>query len=64
MKRRNTRRGCSRPIPLAAQLLLAALLVAVLTLVVLRASDAVDRMETPAGDPYEAVLQEPDTTAS
>ena len=64
MKRRNTKRGCSRPIPLAAQLLLAALLVAVLTLVVLRASDAVDRMETPAGDPSEAVLQEPDTTAS
>lgn len=64
MKRRNTRRGCSRPIPLAAQLLLAALLVAVLTLVVLRASDAVDRMETPAGEASEAVLQEPDTTAS
>ena len=64
MKRRNTRRGCSRPIPLAVQLLLAALLVAVLTLVVLRASDAVDRMETPAEDPSEAVLQEPDTTAS
>ena len=64
MKRRNSKRGCSRPIPLAVQLLLAALLVAVLTLVVLRASDAVDRMETPAGDPSEAVLQEPDTTAS
>lgn len=64
MKKRNTRRGCSRPIPLAVQLLLAALLVAVLTLVVLRASDAVDRMETPAGDPSEALLQEPDTTAS
>ena len=64
MKRRNKNRGGSRPIPLAVQLLLSALLVAVLTLFVLRASNEIERMDPPAIEPAETVMPASDTTAS
>lgn len=63
-RRRNVNPRVRRPLSLAAQLLISALVIALMTLLVLKGTDAIERLDAPADGMEESVPEMPDTTVA